>query len=630
MKIKSLTLRISIVVTIMTLFVLLATLFTIYNKATNNHLKEAEKETHYKLDLEVERLSKVQTSIEHTAKYSVQALKTCMDDTLAVMNVLNNIVESNAYVNCAALAYAPNRLAGHPYCIPTAVLHGVVSHYFSDKELDGDYIYEDWYIVPSLENKPFWTAPYYNLFNVRVVSYAMPVISEEHGFEGVLTLAVELTNLHKLLSQSEEDNTDSIHKDNNVNIILDRNTTFLTTRNTDYIMNETMFTLAESKNDTIHSYIGREILAGRDGEVVATLDGEKSVVSWRVLPNLDWTAMVVTPYSEVYASVNALTYTTFIVALLAAIAAIIILYFSVRRALRPFNRLKDATHLLGDGKYDVQLPYSLTERADEIGDLGREFMRMEKAVKKNIDELEEEHKRLQRSYNMLSTLMHNVVGHLRIPLNSMLNYNEVLGAMAENSNEAQVIKSEAKDAGMYILQQFNQLNELVNLVSSDAEDEDTMIIISSEDFVEYAIKGAHQLEERYFLTIKEEYIDKRKINIRSNTHVLESLFYELIVEAAKVSNTNVIGLYFTFNKDTTAMRIMIEAKTDKPISEEDKPNFFRQFEEQKVNAYATSQLLPLYICYRISKRLGVNLYVEPGPSKGEPSNIFVLEIQKAD
>jgi len=632
MKIKSLTLRISIVVTIMTLFVLLATLLTVYTIAIDNHKKDATQETRYKLDLIVERLSKVQSSIELTAKYSVPALEACMTDTMEVMEVLKNIVSTSKHVNCAALAYAPNRLPGHPYCIPTAVNYGTVSKYFSDKELNGEYIYEDWYIAPSLEGIPFWTDPYYNMLNVPVISYAVPVISKEHGFEGVLTLAVELTNFNKLLSSYTDDTADStsIEPDKSVNIIFDRNTTFLTTRNKDYIMNETLFTLAESKNDTVLSYVGREIVADRDGEKILTVEGEKSVMTWRNLPNLDWTAMVITPYSEVYASVNALTFVTILVALLSAIAAIIILYFSVRRALRPFKRLKAATHLLGEGNYDTELPHKLTSRQDEIGELGREFMRMQKAVKKNIDELEEERLRLKHSYDMLSTLIHNVVSHLRLPINNLLNFNEALATMADNSEEAQIVKSSAKDAGMNILQQFNQLNELSKLISSKAEDDDTMIVTSSEDFVEYAIKGAHQLEERFFITINEEFHDKRKINIRSNTHVLESLLYELIIEAARVSKTNVVGLQFRLNPKMDALRIMIVAKTDHPICEEEKPNFFIRFAEQKVNAYSTSELLPLYICYRIAMRLGVRIYVEPKCNKDNPCNIFVLEIPKAE
>ncbi len=626
MKIKSLTARISIVVSILTLFVLMATLLTIYFTVTDKLLDDVQEETRYKLDLEVERLSKVQTSVEQTAKLSVRTLQACMDDTTAVISTLNHIVESNANVNAAALAYAPNRLAGRTYYLPTSVHYGVVNQYFSAQELDGEYIYENWYIVPSLENKPFWTAPYYNQFNAPVVSYAMPVVSKERGFEGVLTLAVELTFLQKMLAHGEDAKTDSLHQDRNINVILDRNTTFLTTRSSDYIMNETLFTLAESMNDTMYSHIGREIQAGHDGEVIASSHGEKSVVSWRVLPKLDWTAMVITPYSDVYASVNTLAYTTLIVALLAAIAAIIILYFAVRRTLRPFQRLKAATHLLGDGRLDVQLPYSLTERPDEVGDLGREFIRMEHTVKKHIDELEEERQKLQRSYGLLSTLMHNVVSHLRLPINGLIHYYDTLAAMADDSNEAQRIKGQAKDAGMSILQQFNQLNELTQLVASDVEDDATMTVLSSDELAARIMQGAEQLMKRYQLTITKEYHDKRKLNIRSNIPVLEGLFDELIIETAKASNTHVIGLYFTFNIDTTAMRVMIEAKTDKPIPEEEKPLFFKRFEEQKVDAYASSQLLPLYICHRIAKRLGVCLFVEPGNVQNDPSNIIVIEI----
>jgi len=629
MKIKSLTLRISIVVTVMTLFVLIATLLTVYTIAINNYKKEAAKETNYKLEFVVERLNIVQTSVEQAANYSVPALKVFMADTMAVMDILNNIVKSNKYISCAALAYAPNRLAGHPYCIPIAFNYGSVSHYFSDRELNGEYIYEDWYIAPSMEGTPFWTDPYYNMLDVPVISYAVPVSSKERGVEGVLTLAVELTKLNDMLSIGKGEFADSAHQSKSISSIFDRNTTFLTTRNKNHVMNETLFTLAESKNDTLYSHIGREILAGRDGEEIVTYNGEKSVMTWRVLPVLGWAAMVTTPYSEVFASVNALTYITIIVALLATIAAIIILYFSVRRALRPFKRLKAATKMLGEGKYDVQLPYKLTERADEIGELGREFMLMEKAVKKNIDQLEEEHKKLERSHELLSTLMHNVVSHLRLPMHNMINSSNLLATMANSNENAEIVKHETTEAGITILQQFNQLKELANLISSETEDEDTMIVISSNDFIEYAMKGTYQLKERFFITVNGEFKDKRKINIRTNSHVLESLLYELIVEAAKVSNTDVIGIYFVFNMDMSAMRILIEAKTDKLIPEEEKPDFFKRFGNQKVNAYATSELLPLYICYRTAKRLGVNLFVEP-KHNNEPSNIFVLEIPKAD
>ncbi len=627
MKIRSLTIRITIVVTIMTLFVLLATMTSTYIMSLNNHRKQADRETNYRLDLVVERLNKVQTSVELAASYSIPALKACMTDTAKVVEILNTIVASNSYVNCAALAYAPNRLPNLSYCMPIAVDEGTVSHYFSDRDLNGEYIYDDWYIAPALDGKSFWTDPHYNLLNVPVVSYAVPVISEERGFEGVLTLAVELTNLNKMLSLYQYEDGDASAQ--TVSVVLDRNTTFLTTRTRDLILNETLFTLAESTNDTVHSHIGHEILAERNGEAVLNLNGERSVATWRVLPELHWAAMVITPYSEVYASVYELTYSNIIIALLAIIAAIIILFFSVRRALRPFNQLKSATHQVGEGKYDVELPARLVERPDEIGDLGREFMLMQKAVKKTIDELDAERQLLKNSYDMLSTLLHNVVSQLRLPVTNMLNFHEVLGALLGDNDDVRMMQQEAKRTASTILDRFNQLNELSNLISSKPEDDDTLIVLSSADFVLDFIKGAHQLEEHYPIKLNEESLDDRKLDIRCNTHILEKLLYELIIEASRVSNTDTIGLRFTLNEKMTALRIAIVAETDCPIPEDEKPNFFVRFAKQKVDAYATSTLLPLYICSRIAERLGISLYVEPGSEANRKANVFIIDIPKA-
>ncbi len=626
MKMKSLTTRISIIVSVLTLLVLMATLLTVYTIAANNHRKEAAQETQFKLELMMERLSKVQTTVELTATYSVPALKACMDDTMAVMRVLTNIVETNQYVNSAALAYAPNRLPDHPYCMPIAANYGTVSHFFSDKEHNGEYIYEDWYIAPSIEGISFWTDPYFNTLDVPVVSYAVPVKSEEHGFEGVLTLAIELTNLNKLLALNQSEDADSLAQKPSGCVIFDRNTTFLTTSSSEYIMNETLFTLAESKNDTVHSHIGREIVAHRDGEEILNIEGEKSVVTWRVLPKIQWTAMVVTPYSEVFASLNQLTLVTVIVALIAAIAAIIFLYFSVRRALRPIKRLKSATHLLGDGNYDTELPYRLTSRQDEIGDLGREFMRMEKAVKSNIDQLEEERQRVKDSFSMLDTLVHNVISHLRLPINNMISFVDALSSFVDNKDETKMLKDEAKNASVTILQQFNQLNQMANLVSAREEDADLMLI-SSEEFIEDVMKGVRQLEERYLLTIDATYQDKRTIKIRTNTLALETLLFQLVVEASRVSKTNVIELSSRLNQDQTALRILIDAKTSEPIPAEEKSSFFKRFAQQKINAYASGNNLQLYICYQAAKHLGARLYVDTAYTEG---NRFVLDIKRAD
>ncbi len=624
MKIKSLTRRISIVVTALTVFVLLATISTVYVNSRNSLKKQAEEETQYKLDLMVQSLSTVQASIESAATYSIPALSACMQDTATVMNILMGIVDKSPYINSASVAYAPDCLPGRSYCLPIAVNYGCVSCYYGNAENNGEYIYNEWYMVPAIKGESFWTDPYSNELDIPVVSYAAPISNQENKCQGVLTLSIELSNFVDLLDYQHGDSIHQHHQTRNVNILLDRNTYFLTTPYTEMIMNETLFTLAESLNDSVYSHVGKEIAAGRNGQEVITLENKPSVVTWRVLPKLQWTALVFTPYDEFFATLNQLTATTIIVALMAVFLAVIVLVYSVRHALQPLNRLQSATHQLGEGRYDVKLPDNITCRADEIGVLGREFMRMEQAVQCNVQQLEDEKQRVKENNSMLTNLIQNVVNNMKLPINDMIGFTEGLATMVDNSHEAQVIKTEAYEAGKTILQQFRQLNEMAGLVAARDDEDNAMICIPSGEFIAGAMKGAQQLEERFFITIKEEYHDKRQVTIRTNPLQLETLIYQLIVEVSRVSHNNTVKFYTMLNQESTALRFMIEAETSNPIPAEEKVNFFKRFAEQKIEATAGSDYLQLYICYRTSKQLGTRLYVDTNYTEG---NRFILECQ---
>ncbi len=626
MKIKSLTTRISLVVTVLTILVLLTTIMTVYISSRNTLEQQAKEETQYKLDLMVQSLSKVQTNVETAANYSVPSLRRNMTDTASVMRILRNIVEKSPYVNSAAVAYDPHFLPGLSYCMPIVVQKEKISSYYGDLEHDGEYIYNEWYMVPAKKGEPFWTDPYSNNIDVPVVSYAMPILSDKNDCMGVLTLSIELKSFVGMLVYkrhvSDDVDDDSDNSNRNQYILLDRNTTYLTTPHPEHIMNETLFTLAEELNDPEYSYIGNEIVEGRNGQKNVTINGKLSVITWRILPNLQWTAMVITPYTEVFASLKQLTMTTIIVALVAVLLAVLVLIYSVRRALRPLKRLQAATKQVEEGKYDAELPAYLLNRFDEIGELGREFVLMEQAVQNTVNQLEDERQVVKDNNDMLTNLVHNVVSNLQMPINNMVSFTDGLAMLVDNSAEAQIIKGEAEKAGKNILQQFRQLNEMASLMSSNSEDSDIMIAIRSGEFISETEKSAIQLQNRFFITLHSGHHDRRQITIQTNPHQLERLIYLLIVEASKVSNNSVVDFSSVLNEDCTALRIMITSDTSTPIAASEKTNFFTHFAKQKISAEAGSDYLQLYICYRTAEQLGVRLYVDTDYTLG---NRFILE-----
>jgi len=208
----------------------------------------------------------------------------------------------------------------------------------------------------------------------------------------------------------------------------------------------------------------------------------------------------------------------------------------------------------------------------------------------------------------------------------MISFTDGLMMLVDNSEDAQVIKGEADNAGKTILQQFRQLNEMANLMSSNDEHSESMIAVNSLEFIAETKKSARQLlEERFFISLKDGQHDERPITIYTNPHLLERLIYLLIVEVSKVSHTPVVDFSSTLNEDGTALCIQITSDTASPIEASQKAGFFTQFAKQKISAEPDSDYLQLYICYRTAQQLGAKLYVDTDYTEG---NRFILEYQK--
>ncbi len=619
----SLTTRISLLVTVLTILVLLVTISTVYFSSRKSLKEEADGETLNHLDLMEQSLKTVQTSVETAAINSVTFLHNQLNDTIAILNSLQSIVRNNPYVNSAAVAYAPDFLPGRSFCMPIASRYGDISGHFANEDINGDYIYDEWYMVPAERKVSFWTDPYSNELNVPVVSYAVPILDERGKLEGVLTLSIELSSFVKLLAFERSDSTsdDNIHMEGNQYILLDRSTSFLTTLNSNYIMNETLFTLAEITGETGYSDIGHEIVNKRNGQAIINFEGEECVVAWRILPKLQWTAMVATPYSQTFALLRKLTIFTVIIAFLAVLLSVCILIFAVSHTLRPLKRLKKATHLLGEGKYDTQLPTEVTRRHDEIGDLGREFIGMRDAVVNTVSELEKSRTDVKETNLMLTMLIQNVVTNMQGPLSDVLGFSDGLAILAGDNEEAKVFKQQADEGGKKVLQQFRQLKEMADLIALEADDS-SLLIIKGNEFMISVLDSVSQLEKKYFLTVKKSYYCTRPILIKTDPSRLEALIYQLVFEVSHTSNNTEVNLYSEMTPNGNILRFVAEAETDSPVPANERDHFFSQFGKQKIQNYGKSDALQLYICHYMAKVLGAKLYIDPEYKAG---NRFVLE-----
>ncbi|MBE9561664.1 MAG: sensor histidine kinase, partial [Proteobacteria bacterium] len=133
--------------------------------------------------------------------------------------------------------------------------------------------------------------------------------------------------------------------------------------------------------------------------------------------NLDWLIIVVVPESDFMERINANTYNTLWLTLIALIIATLIGVFTSKLIVQPILRLSQAAKKLSTGDWEQTLP---VERADEIGALANSFNSMAKQLKSSFSTLEEQNLELQRLDRLKNEFLANTSHELSTPLNGII------------------------------------------------------------------------------------------------------------------------------------------------------------------------------------------------------------------
>ena len=123
------------------------------------------------------------------------------------------------------------------------------------------------------------------------------------------------------------------------------------------------------------------------GYKIVNVSGEKYFVSYLYSENTDWTYVSCFPYSDIYGQVQTIQYLLFT----GFIAVFIVLVFFMKKVSRlitgPLEELTDSMQIVGTGDFQTAKEMLVvTDRADEIGTLSREFKTMLETVDHLIKE----------------------------------------------------------------------------------------------------------------------------------------------------------------------------------------------------------------------------------------------------
>ena len=247
------------------------------------------------------------------------------------------------------------------------------------------YFFMDWYLMPSLLDRPSWTEPYMDL-DVRtntsemVTSYCMAIKDNQDQFIGVINTSLSLNWLSQTISAVKP-------YPNSYSIMIGRGGTYFVHPDSTKITRQTIFTQTIEQPDTALTALGHAMQRGEEGIKRMKIDGEDSYVFYKPLGKTGCSMAIVCPESDIFGGFDRLRRT---VMTIVCVGLLLMLYFFIRiitRELSPLRRLAREAETIASGQFDTQLPD--LGRTDEIGQLSHSFGNMQQSLVRYIEELKD-------------------------------------------------------------------------------------------------------------------------------------------------------------------------------------------------------------------------------------------------
>ena len=303
-----------------------------------------------------------------------------MDERL-LDHLLRNVVGGNPRVYGACIAFEPNQFREDlprfaPYvCREKGVLRSMQVGY--------DYTRWDWYLIPSLLQRPIWTDPYYDVGagNILMCSYCVP-FKKDGVFRGVTTVDISLENLRAEMATTKIGG--------GYCAIVGQNGVFVSHPDEGLIMRETMFSLAEWYQMPEYAVLGREMIFGERGfrRIKDFRTGEPKWVVYAPIPSCGWSFAAVMSEKELMVPVYAELRRNSLLLLGEMVLVVLLILFSAIHITRPISKLAKTVHEVAQGNLDIQATDIRTH--DEIGEFAQAFNKMVRDLKAHVEALTRE------------------------------------------------------------------------------------------------------------------------------------------------------------------------------------------------------------------------------------------------
>ncbi len=350
---------------------------------------EAEKNAFAQIDiisLRIELILKsVEAVVDNIAVDVEKELSGPCPDEQRLFDITRSLVRENDFI-VGSIISLPEYAMGSAHCYFAAystkclATDSITTSQVGNENYD--YTTMDWYLVPRLLDKPYWSDPYFDegAGNIIMCTYSRPLKNADGEFLGVLTADLPIYWLSDKVNEIKP-------YQSSYNIMVGKNASYIVHTDSTRILRETIFTATHMMTDTTVYHIGREMVAGARGAVTFDNDGVKSLALYSPIPTTGWSLAMVCPYSDIYQGTRNMAIILIFTLLMALLLIFLMLNYVIGRMTSPLHAFSESARRIAAG--DFQAPLPKIKSKDEMMQLKDSFRFMQTSLTDYIARLKE-------------------------------------------------------------------------------------------------------------------------------------------------------------------------------------------------------------------------------------------------
>ncbi len=244
-----------------------------------------------------------------------------------------------------------------------------------------NYFAKEWYDAPMREDCDYWCEPYFDEGGAdSIMTTFSHVLRDAQGNAiGVLTADVSLHQLTGLLNRTKP-------YPSSYTLMISRKGTYLAHPLEERILYANIDSTPIGTQDIART-LGESMMRGEQGLHELWDNGVLSYVFYKPVTATGWSAAIVCPHDEVFASLDETIRLVVIVFLVGLVLLLVFCVCIIRHTIRPLRQVTQAVMCVADGDLNAPLPQIRTN--DEIGRLLSSFQHMQLSLVEYIRRLTE-------------------------------------------------------------------------------------------------------------------------------------------------------------------------------------------------------------------------------------------------